>query len=93
MKLRKEKKITENEINLDPNGVYEIGGFGVLIEEHPHKRHIVKHCTTGELLDKRQAYAVGQHKGNYFYLKIGETINANDLEQLIPSRFDELKGD
>ena len=93
MKLRVEQKIDADEIRLDPKGTYELGGYGVLIEFYPRNRQIVKHCLTGKLMDKRSAYACGQFKGNYFYLKIGEKIEANDLENLTPSRFDGLIGD
>ena len=91
MKLRMEKKASQDEIVLSPDGIYELGGFGVLIEFHPNKRHIVKHGLTGKMMDKRNAYPCGQHKENYFYLKIGEKINVEDLEYLTPSRFDELE--
>lgn len=93
MKLKREAKPEAGEIVLDPHGIYELGGYGVLMEEYPKKRHIVKNALTGKLMDKRSAYPCARTPNGFiFYLPIGQKLESEDLESLIPSRFDELKG-
>lgn len=94
MKLRREQKVDPNRIILSQSGIYELGGFGVLIEKYPNQRHIVKNALNGKLIDKRMCYLCGRNsKGYYFYLPIGEKVSIDDLDVLTPSTFHELIGE
>ena len=93
MKLRKETKAIESDITLDPNGIYEIGGYGVLIEFWPKNRQLVKNAITGRIMDKKNSYPCGRDpRGNFYYLPIGVKLDGIDLEVLIASNFNELRG-
>jgi len=85
----KKQDVEETETTDSP--IYEIGDYGVLIQLHPVRQQFVKECREGRMVRKSACGNVPFKRdasGNYFYLVTGEKVPIDDM---IPSRWDDLK--
>lgn len=79
----------KSDIKINPRGIYELGGFGALVELYPVRRQIVKHAITGELMDKMDAYICARKEFDwFFYLRKGEKKADFDENMMKPSHFE-----